>query len=71
MAEIRISLAAARRNADLTQKEVARRLGVTEQTLVNWEKNRTRIDAMSLMKLSQIYSIPMENIFLPDRLESV
>lgn len=63
--ELKITLAAARKNADMTQPEVAELLGVTVQTLINWEKNRTRIDGVSLQRLSDVYQIPVENIFLP------
>ncbi len=38
MNEIRISLAAARVNAKMTQKQVAEKMGVSKQTIINWEK---------------------------------
>ena len=37
----RISLAAARVNAELTQDEVAKKLHVGKQTVVSWEKGET------------------------------
>lgn len=40
MAEIKISLAAARVNAGLTQSDVAQMLKVGKQTIVNWEKGK-------------------------------
>ena len=34
----KISLAAARVNAGLTQAETAEKMGVTKRTIINWEK---------------------------------
>ena len=38
MAEIQISLAAARVNAGMTQEKVAKEMHVSKNTIVNWEK---------------------------------
>ncbi len=61
---MKISLKAARVNANLTQKEVAERMNISKNTLVNWEKGRTMIDDTPLMVLSEIYSVDIENLFL-------
>lgn len=37
---LQISLAAARVNANLTQRDVAKALGISTQTLVNWEAGK-------------------------------
>jgi DNA-binding transcriptional regulator YiaG len=63
--DIQISLAAARVNAGLTQDEVARKLKVTKQTIVNWEKGRKELKPAEFYMLSEIYKIPKNNIFLP------
>ena len=65
MKKIQISLAAARVNAGFTQDEVARKLGVTKQTIVNWEKGRVVPGIPEMEMLSKIYQIPQANIFLP------
>ena len=65
--ELKISLAAARVNAKLTQSDVARKLGKTKQTIVNWENGRTVIDTANFTLLSEIYGIPQDNIFLPNQ----
>lgn len=62
---LRISLAAARVNADMQQEEAAKKIGVTAKTLRNYEKGTTAIPATTLRKASIIYSIPEENIKLP------
>ena len=68
MAEIRISLAAARVNSGLTQKDIAKALKVSPVTIVAWEKGKRNPPYATLMCLSDIYRIPMENIFLPSPL---
>ncbi len=65
MEQIQISLAAARVNAGLTQEAVAEKMGVTKQTIVNWEKGRVVPKIPEMEMLSRIYKIPQDNIFLP------
>lgn len=62
---IQISLAAARVNAGLTQEEVATRIGVSKQTIINWEKGRIVPGIPEIEILSSVYDIPQDNIFLP------
>ena len=63
LGKFQISLAAARVNAEMTQEEVAKALGVSKQTVVNWEKSRTEIDHSQAKKLSELYNMPLNNIF--------
>lgn len=65
MAEIKISLAAARVNAGMTQEEVANKFKVTKQTIVNWEKGRKELKPAEFNMLSEMYGIPKDYIFLP------
>lgn len=60
-----ITLRAARVNAGLTLKEVAKKLGVTERTVGNWEKGSTNIPAKELIALCTIYAISIDAIVLP------
>ncbi len=62
---IRISLEAARVNAHMTQTEAAEKLGVTVQTILNWEKGRSEPSISQGRLIEQVYGIPIENIFLP------
>ena len=62
---IQITLEAARVNAHLTQAEAAEKLGVTVQTLLNWEKGRTEPSMSQGRLIEQVYGLPIENIFLP------
>lgn len=62
----RISMAAARVNARMTQDEAAAQLHVTKQTLVNWEKGKTQPKIDQAENMSRIYGIPYNRIiFLP------
>ena len=68
MAEaIQISLAAARVNAKLTQEEVANRMKIGKRTIINWEKGVVMPSFADLHMLSDIYGIPVDNIFLPQK----
>lgn len=67
MSGLQISLKAARVNAELTQDDVARLLGVSNKTVLNWEAGKARPTTATLKYLSEIYKMPLENIFLPWR----
>ena len=62
-----ISLAAARVNAEMTQDDVAKVLHVGKQTIVNWEKGATEPKISQIKQLSDLYNVPIDNIFLPDK----
>lgn len=65
METIQISLAAARVNAKLTQEEVAKEMKVSKNTVVNWEKGISEPTISQGLRLSEIYKMPLDNIFLP------
>ena len=62
---MRISLEAARKNRGLTQGQVARKLGISRATVVNWEKGNTKISYAALTKLSYSYKVPLDNLKVP------
>jgi DNA-binding transcriptional regulator YiaG len=64
----KISLKAARVNANLTQGEVARHLHKNKQTVVNWETGRTPVDFGNLTAMCSLYKIDPNYIFLPCKL---
>ena len=68
METLQISLAAARVNAGLTQSDVAKRMRISKQTIVNWENGRIIPKQAQLYMLSIIYKIPQDNIFSPPKL---
>ena len=65
MEKLRISLAAARVNAGMTQADVAKEMRVTKNTVVAWEKGASEPKMSQARQLSDLYKIPLDNIFLP------
>lgn len=65
MEKLQISLAAARVNAGLTQEEVAKNMKISKNTLVNWEKGTSEPTVTQGLRLSELYNMPLDNIFLP------
>lgn len=65
MKDIEISIAAARVNSKMTQKEFADKIGVSLATVTNWEKGKTEPDASQLRIISELSGIPMDYIFIP------
>lgn len=61
---IQISLKAARTNAGLTMVEVSELTNVHPQTLSKYEKDSSDISVSLLNKLSVIYQVPEDYIFL-------
>ena len=59
----RISLKAARVNADLSQQEAAKRLGISKATLQNYEAGNTVPDILMSRKIEEVYGFPMDYIF--------
>lgn len=62
MNTLKISLAAARVNAKMTQADVAKIMKLNKQTIVNWEKGKIIPKYAQLEMLSRIYKIPIDNI---------
>ena len=61
-----ITLKAARVNAGYDQKTAANKLGVTPETLGNWENGITFPNVPQLMKIESLYDVRYADIkFLP------
>lgn len=60
------SLAACRINAGMTQSQVAEHLNRSNSTINKWEHYKVRVPGSDLIKLSKLYDVPIELIFLPD-----
>lgn len=63
--EFKITLAAARVNAGMTQTDVAEKMHVSKQTIINWEKGKIVPGIPEICMLSSIYKMPQDYIFLP------
>ncbi|ASB90863.1 hypothetical protein S101395_04361 [Bacillus sonorensis] len=62
---IKITLAAARVNAGLSQAQAAKEIGITPKTLRNYEKGITAIPGYRLKKAAEVYDLPEDIIKLP------
>lgn len=54
---MKLSLKAARVNKRLTQIEAAEKLGVTPDTISNWERGKSVPDVIMLKKIEKLYDI--------------
>ena len=66
-----ISLRSARVNAGLTMKEAAKIVGIHHETLSKYENNSADIPMSLLNKLSNLYQIPTDYIFLGNRYDLI
>lgn len=57
-----MTLRAARVNKGLSQKEAAEQLGVSKDTIGNWEKGKTYPDVQQLKKIEKLYGIKYHDI---------
>lgn len=60
--KIQITLKAARVNAGMTQKEVASLLGISNQTVIKWEKTPGVVPGERMAQLASIYGLPVDSI---------
>lgn len=56
----------ARISAGLTQEDVVRQVGVSRQTVSNWENNRSYPDLASVLKLSDLYGLSLDDLLRED-----
>ena len=62
----KISLKAARVNADLTLDEASKLLEINRNTLMKWEREPWMISALYMDKISKVYNLSINDInFLP------
>ena len=57
-----ITLKAARVNSEMTQKQAASKLGVSEQTLSNYERYISYPDVPMLLKMQELYNITFDQV---------
>ena len=60
----KITLAAARVNAGLSQQDAAKALGVSVATLQNYESGKTVPQWGTVQKIETVYNFPADFIFL-------
>lgn len=60
-------LRTARTKAGLTQEQVAEQLGVSRQTVSNWENNRTYPDIVSVVRLSSLCDLSLDTLLKEEK----
>ena len=65
--ELGRKLNAARAKSNLTQEQVAEKLFVSRQTISNWENEKTYPDIISVIELSNLYSISLDELLKEDK----
>lgn len=61
--QIMLTLEAARVNCGLTLAQAAEKFGIHRDTLWNYEQDSTRVPRTFMLKASEVYGIPIDNIF--------
>ena len=56
-----------RRNANLTQMEVAEKLGISFQAVSFWERGKTMPDLSNLVRIAEIYNVSIDEILNNER----
>lgn len=51
-----------REQTDITQEKVSQKLNVTRQSVSNWENNKNYPDLTTLVTLSQLYNISLDDL---------
>lgn len=57
----------ARAGSGLTQEEVAEKLQVSRQTISNWETEKSYPDIVSVIKLSDLYKVSLDELLKGDK----
>lgn len=65
--DYKVSLKAARTNANLNLDEAAEIVGCSKQTMINYENGRTFPTMPTLMKICEAYAVPLDCISLLPR----
>lgn len=64
--EIGKKLKEARMSSGLTQERVAEEIAVSRQTISNWENEKSYPDIVSVIRLSSLYSISLDELLKGD-----
>ena len=61
----RMSIKAARVNADLTQQKLAERLGVSRRAVHDWESGKKKMSKSHKIAFCTVVGVTEDDIFLP------
>lgn len=65
--EIGSKLKNTRNEKGITQEQAAELLGVSRQTISNWENNKSYPDIISVIKMSDIYSVSLDHLLKEEK----
>ena len=63
---MKMSLKAARVNADLKQYIVCKHLNISKATLIRWEKNKAFPTTPQFKEMCKLYKCTADDIYIPD-----
>ena len=58
--DIEEQIKTSRKEAGFTQKDAADGIGVSRQTILSWENNKSYPDIISVIKMSDIYNVSLD-----------
>ena len=61
-----MTLAALRKRMQLTQSEVAQKVGVTRETIMRWQKDSSYMPAKYMFVFADLYKYTLNGIFFVD-----
>lgn len=64
--EISEKLKNSRMSAGLTQEQIAEEINVSRQTISNWENGKSLPDVISLIKISDLYQVSLDDLLKGD-----
>lgn len=62
MGKTKISLKAARINANLTQKAAAKSVNVEKETISSWERGKSEPKVSQAYTLCELYGVPIDDV---------
>jgi Predicted transcriptional regulators len=65
--QIGLKIKNARIKANFTQEQVADTLGVSRQTISNWENEKTYPDIVSVVKMSELYEVSLDHLLKEEK----
>ena len=68
--DIGSKIKAARLEKKLTQEQVAEILGVSRQTISNWENEKSYPDIISVIKMSDCYEVSLDYLWQVEKQKS-
>lgn len=64
---MKVSIEAMRVHRGLTQDSACEKLGITRQTLSNWEKGKTTPKTEQILGILRVYNCSLDDIILPKK----